>query len=536
MKLKTSTLKRLLLIMAASSANVYADVKPANLFTDNMVIQQQANAAIWGWAEPGEKVTVSATWGESKSTVTDDNGYWLLQLKTPKASNDKTYAITFKGNNQINVENVLVGEVWLASGQSNMQWPVKGSSLPKEQRAQLDTSLIREYSVERTFKTEPASEVTGAWHLALGSAKEQFSATAFYFAHHLQQNLDVPIGIIHSSWGGTPIESWLAKEVQADHQPTQQSIAKVDDLLKNFDDKVAEKKHQAMLAKWQKAKQQAKQQHKVFTWKRPKRWTKANRLSKYPSNLYNGMINPLKPYTLKGTIWYQGEGNAHAIEQAKFYQTQLTALITSWREDFNNPDMPFYVVQLANFRAPQENPVEAKQYWPITRDSMRKATDNINNAGMAVAIDIGEAKNIHPKNKMEVGRRLALQALKNDYGYDIVAAGPLYKSFEIEDNAILIDFNHKGSGLMVNNTTQGNKSEKLQGFAIAGEDGKYVWADAEIISQTNGWKFWQSEQIVKVHSPKIKAPKSVKYGWADNPTTINLYNEEGLPASPFSTN
>ena len=229
--------------MAISAANVYADVKPANLFTDNMVIQQQANAAIWGWADSGEKVTVSATWGASVSTVADDSGYWLVKLKSPKAISDKTYTITFKGNNQLDVENVLVGEVWLASGQSNMQWPVKGSSLPKEQRVLLDTSLIREYSVERTFKFEPAVEATGAWHLASGPQKEKFSATAFYFAHHLQQNLDVPIGIIHSSWGGTPIETWLAKEVQADHQPTQKSIAKVDDWLANFDEQAAEKKY-----------------------------------------------------------------------------------------------------------------------------------------------------------------------------------------------------------------------------------------------------------------------------------------------------
>lgn len=533
--MKNFTMRTLTFLMAISAANVYADVKPANLFTDNMVIQQQANAAIWGWAEPGEKLTVSATWGENASTVADDSGYWLVKLNTPKASINRTYTITFKGNNQVDVENVLVGEVWLASGQSNMQWPVKGSSLPKAQRAQLDSSLIREYSVERTYKTEPASEVTGAWHLASGPKKEEFSATGFYFAHHLQQSLNVPIGIIHSSWGGTPIEAWLAKEVQAGHQPTQTQIAKVDNWLANFDEQAAEHKHQAMLSKWQKAKQQAIQQNKVFAWKRPKRLTKASRLSKYPSNLYNGMINPLKPYTLKGTIWYQGEGNAHAVKQAQFYQTQLTSLITSWRSDFNNPEMPFYVVQLANFRAPQENPVEAQQYWPITRDSMRKATDNLSNAAMAVAIDIGEAKNIHPKNKMEVGRRLALQALNNDYGHDIVAAGPLFKSFEIADNAIFIDFNHKGSGLMVNNTTQGNKSEKLQGFAIAGEDGKYVWAEAEIITQSAGWKFWQTKQLVKVHSEQVKAPKSVKYGWADNPTSINLYNEEGLPASPFST-
>ncbi len=219
--------------------------------------------------------------------------------------------------------------------------------------------------------------------------------------------------------------------------------------------------------------------------------TRSSRLHRYPGNLYAGMIHPLKPYSIKGAIWYQGEANSRSVDQAEFYQRQLTELISSWRYDWHDAEMPFYIVQLANYRSPQVNPVENDQFWPITRESMRKVTGSVTHTGMTVAIDIGDAENIHPKNKWELGRRLALLALYNDYGHELVPSGPLFKSFTIEGDSILIDFDHKGTGLLAKGDTQ------LHGFAIAGDDGKY--------------------------------------GWADNPDTINLYNKEGLPASPFST-
>lgn len=257
--------------------------------------------------------------------------------------------------------------------------------------------------------------------------------------------------------------------------------------------------------------------------------TEADQLTRYPGNLYKRMIQPLVPYNIKGTIWYQGEANSHTAEQARFYERQLTDLILSWRNDWQDAEMPFYVVQLASFHSPQLNPVEHEQYWPITRESMRRATDKLDHTGMAVAIDIGDAERIHPKNKKDVGGRLALLALHNDYGYDLVPSGPSFESFSIEGDSILLNFNHKGSGLVAKGDS------KLKGFAIAGDDGKYVWAEAKIVTRSNGWKFWQKQELVEVSSPEVSAPKSVKYGWADNPDSINLYNKEGLPASPFST-
>lgn len=518
-------------LIALGAISAKADVKPAALFADNMVIQQQSDAAVWGWADPGEKITVSASWGERATTVTDESGKWSLTLQTPAAipGSAQTYTLSFEGNNRIDVENVLVGEVWLASGQSNMEWKIGNLKLNDEQIGNTDLSLIREYKVQRNATHEPAAETTGHWKITSGESIGNFSATAWFFARELHQSLNIPVGIINSSWGGTPIESWLSKEAQASHALTQARIKELDQWLKNHNPEESQIRFETALAKWQADKADAEQKNLKFTQRAPRLMTPESRAHRYPGSLYAGMIHPLKPYNVRGIIWYQGEANSHSVEQARFYETQLTDLITSWRTDWHTTDMPFYVVQLANFRAAQVNPVEHDQYWPVTRESMRKTTNSLEHAGMAVAIDIGEAGNIHPKNKWEVGRRLALLALHNDYGHKLVPSGPLYKSFTIKGNSLLIDFDHKGTGLVAKGDT------KLRGFAIAGDDGKYIWADAKTITRSNGWKFWQKQQLVEVSSPEISAPKSIKYGWADNPDSINLYNKEGLPASPFST-
>jgi len=528
---KNIAIPSLLLPILLCVSSVRADVIPATLFTDNMVIQQLSEAAIWGQADAGENVTVSASWGKSATAIADNKGRWFLRLPTPEAipGNTQTYTISFKGNNQVSVKNVLVGEVWLASGQSNMEWTIGKLKLNDEQIGNSDLPLIREYTVLRNATPDPAVDTVGHWKIASTETIDDFSGTAWFFARHLQQSLNVPIGIISSSWGGTPIESWLSKEVQASHAPTQVRIAEMDQWLENYDSEESQKRFNTALVKWQEGKAKAARQHVEFTQRKPRLMTPESRLHRYPGNLYAGMVHPLKTYNIRGTIWYQGEANSHTAEAARFYETQLTDLVLSWREDWQNADMPFYVVQLANYRGPQLNPVEYDQYWPITRESMRKVTDALPHTGMAVAIDIGDAGNIHPKNKWELGRRLALLALHNDYGHELVPSGPLYKSFTIEGNSISIDFDYEGKGLVAKGVT------KLHGFAIAGDDGEYVWADAKIITRSNGWKFWQKQQLIEVSSPEISAPKSVKYGWADNPDSINLYNKEGLPASPFST-
>jgi len=521
----------LALLITLGAISVQADVNPAALFTDNMVIQQQADAAIWGWADPGEEVVVTASWGSSATALTSSDGKWFLTLTTPAAKRGgaQSYTLSFKGNNRVEVENVLVGEVWLASGQSNMAFTIDMLKLDDEQLGNCDLPLIREYTVQKNPTPELAADTVGHWKIASKETIGNFSGTAWFFARTIHQSLNVPIGIINSSWGGTPIESWISKESQESHAATQQRIAEMDRWAANFSLEESQQRYEAALAKWEMDKAEAVRQNTEFKQRKPRLMTRSSRLHRYPGNLYAGMIHPLVPFSIKGTIWYQGEANSHSVEQAEFYQTQLTELITSWRNDWHDTEMPFYVVQLANYRSPQVDPVEHEQFWPVTRESMRKVTGSLAHTGMAVAIDIGDAENIHPKNKWELGRRLALLALHNDYGHKLVPSGPLFKSYSIEGDSILIDFDHKGAGLAAKGGTQ------LHGFAIAGDYGKYIWADAKIVTRSTGWKFWQKQQMIQVRSPLVSDPKSVKYGWADNPDTINLYNEEGLPASPFST-
>lgn len=488
----------LLLLACLSTSTASADVSPAKLFAENMVIQQQTDAAIWGSADPGEAVTVSASWGESATTVADSNGEWLLTLQTPDAipGSAHSYTLSFKGNNQIDFENVLVGEVWLASGQSNMDRTITSLDLSDEQVGDSNVPLIREYKVYRE-SWFPADDTMDRWKIASNASTGDFSATAWFFARHLHRALDIPIGIVNSSWGGKPIEAFFSREAQESHALTHAKVAELDGRMEN---QVSEDSD-----------------------------ARRALLHRYPGSIYTRMIRPLQPYSLKGTIWYQGEANSNSAEAAIFYERQLTDLILNWRNDWHDAQMPFYVVQLASFRSPQVNPVEHDQYWPITRESIRKVTGNLDHTGMAVTIDIGTADDIHPRNKMEVGRRLALLALHNDYEHELVPSGPLFKSFTIEGGGVLLDFDHKGAGLVAQDSSQ------LSGFAIAGNDGEYVWAEANIVTRSNGRKLWQEQQFVQVQSPLVESPVSVKYGWADNPITINLYNEEGLPASPFST-
>ncbi|TRX53865.1 sialate O-acetylesterase [Thalassomonas sp. M1454] len=512
---------------ALTSFSAFAKVKPANLFTDNMVIQQQTDAAIWGWAEPSEKVTISASWGDSVTVSADKTGKWQTTLTTPVANNNKAtpYSIEFKASNTVTINNVLVGEVWLASGQSNMAFTIKALKLSKQQIGETNFPHIREFTVQKNASKSLAQDVTGNWTVANETSVANFSATAYFFAREIHHKLGVPVGIVNSSWGGTPIESWLSASAQSEHEATQKLIAQQDKWAANYNEKKQQDKYQQKLAKWKNDRNAAKTAGQKFKQRRPKQPQHPHTTQRYPSNLYNGMINPLKPYAIKGVLWYQGEANSKSVAKGNFYQTQLTSLINGYRFDWNKSDLPFYAVQLANFKKPQVNPVETEQYWPNTRESMRRATKALNNADIAVAIDIGDANDIHPKNKMELGRRLSLLALKNEYNQDVVSSGPSYQSAEVMDSKIKLKFSDVGSGL----TTDDGKP--LTGFAIAGSDGNYVWAEAKILPGIKG-----KQQFVEVSHPEISKPVAVKYGWADNPSTINLYNKEGLPASPFSSN
>ncbi|MCF7957705.1 MAG: sialate O-acetylesterase [Phycisphaerae bacterium] len=499
----------------------HADVKLPAVINANMVLQQQTDAPLWGWAEPDEKITVTANWPDSlpQKTTADAKGQWQIKLTTP--SYGGPYTVTITGNNTITLNNVLIGEVWLCSGQSNMAMTVSRCQNGLAEVAIADFPQIRLFKVARAVSNTPQDDCQGNWQACSPEAIADFSGTAYFFGRTLHQNLNVPIGLIQSAWGGTAVEAWTARSYF-------DKLPNIDVVLNRWKDTKAwsdqDKKNEKVryekaLTQWKQAAKKARTNNEKIPGK-PSPKTEPLKSQNYPSNLYNAMINPLAPFALRGAIWYQGEANSRSGIPG-LYKDQLTALITNWRERWGRGDFPFYYVQLPNYRDPQKNPSEfmansPNAGWMIVREDMLKTLD-VPNTGMAVTIDIGEAKNIHPKNKQDVGRRLALWALAKDYGKDIVYSGPIYRSISFVNDKVIINFDHVGSGLTFT-------GDALKTFAIAGEDKKFVRANARLF-----------RNAVIVSSDQVKKPVAVRYAWAVNPNDSNLYNKEGLPASPFRT-
>ncbi len=497
-----------LLLLACVTAAASADVTLPAVFSDHMVLERDAALPIWGWAEPGEKVTVTLD-RQSKAATTDRAGKWSVTLAALEAGGP--HKLTVKGNNTVEIADVLIGEVWLCSGQSNMAMSVRGSANFPQEQADAKHPGIRMFTVTRTPAETPQERCQGAWQVCSPETVGGFSAAAYFFGRELHRELNVPVGLINSSWGGTPVQAWTSLK-------SQQALPELEPMLKGwkqqiakYDPQAAKKNYEKRLAEWPNKVKQAK-----AAGRRPPRRPRAPvdpRLSSHrPANLYNGMIAPLAGYALRGAIWYQGESDAGAA--AHLYGLQLTTMIKNWRQIWGQGDFAFEWVQLPNFRAPQQRPVETSG-WVIVQEQMLKSLA-LTNTGMAVTIDIGEEKNIHPKNKQDVGKRLALWALGTTYGKDIVYCGPLYQRHSKQDGKITIEFDHVGAGLVA-------KGGKPKGFAIAGADKKFVFADAKIEGDT-----------VVVSSPDVKDPVAVRYAWATNPD-CNVYNKSGLPASPFRT-
>lgn len=496
-----------------------ADVRLSGLFSDNMVLQQGMKIPVWGRANPGEKITVSLG-GQMQTTTADDNGKWRITLDPLEYGGP--FEMTVTGNNQIVVSNVLVGEVWVCSGQSNMQWPVQSSANAQQEIAQANYPNIRFLTVPRKPSLLPQEDVTPNWVECSPETVPGFTAVGYFFGRDLHKELNVPIGLINSSWGGTVAEAWTSLEKLSQYPETKPivdrfnaELAKYPDLKERFAEYHSEfnktmSEWYRQRAEWQKAVEQAKAEGKQPPAAPP--YPQLPGSQNTASALYNGMIVPLCPFAIRGAIWYQGEGNAGRAYQ---YRTLLPAMIECWREAWNQGDFPFLVVQLANYMAVQTDPNEASA-WAELREAQAMVLSKPN-TGLAVTIDIGEADDIHPKNKQDVGWRLAAWALANTYGRDIVYSGPLYDSMSVEDGKIRLHFKHVGSGLIAKD------EEGLKGFVIAGEDRKFVWANATIDGDT-----------VVVSSPEVAAPVAVRYAWANNPV-CNLYNKEGFPASPFRT-
>jgi sialate O-acetylesterase len=417
-----------------------------------------------------------------------------------------------EGANTIELGDVLVGEVWLCSGQSNMEMTVHGVLNQEKEIAEAEQPQIRMLVVARSASPEPRDNSGGEWKVCSPAAVGGFSAAGYFFGRELQKRLSVPVGLIDSSWGGTPIQAWTSLKAQESVDAIKPLLDRYHKAVRDYDPEAERRAYEKRLAEWKKtagAKTERKQ-----TPRRPEPPLAPERSPNSPATLYNGMIAPLAPYTIRGAIWYQGEANAGTPAAAKLYGVQLQTMIAEWRHAFQEPDFPFISVQLPNFMNTQVKPSETGG-WPVIREEFFKSLFMVPNAGMAVTIDIGEAKDIHPRNKQEVGRRLAQWALAKTYGKDVAPCGPLYKWAQKQDGKLVLFFEY-ANGLVAH-------GEQLKGFAIAGPDKTFVWADAKIEGNT-----------VVVSSPKVQDPEAVRYGWANNPE-CNLYNKAGLPASPFRT-
>ncbi len=494
-----------------------SDIKLPALISDNMVLQQKTEVAVWGWAEPAEKVKVKAGWQWfGNSAIADDNGKWSVNIKSPKSVGP--YKMSIKGGNKIVLENILVGEVWVCSGQSNMEMPMgnvatwySGVLNYEEEIAAADYPRIRLFKVARKVADEPQADCGGSWSQCSPETVNDFAAAAYFFGRELHKELEVPIGLIDASNGGTNISAWMSKKVlesDADYKPIldnfQRRLKKYPEAMKEYKRKLAE--HQKLIA-------EAKAEGKPVPWRQTFSHPVGPGHRNTPSGLYNGMIAPLMQYRIAGVIWNQGENNASRSRQ---YQKLYPPLIENWRSNWGQGDFGFYFVQLASFDTSVPWWRGAGINWVLLREA-QLMTMSVPNTGMAVAIDIGDANDTHAKNKQDVGKRLALWALARTYDKNLVCSGPIYKSMEIKGSKIVLSFDYVGSGLVADGAAE------LKGFVISGADCKFVRADAAIDGDT-----------VVVSSLGTTEPVAVRYGWKDYPA-CNLYNKEGLPASPFRT-
>ena len=505
---------RIPLLLLISATAGFADIRLPAIISDHMVVQAETQVPLWGWADPGETVTVSLA-GQSATATTGAEGKWTATLKPLKAD-AKPQTLTFQGKNKLTVNDLLIGEVWLGSGQSNMAMSVSSSKDYEKEQAAATLPALRMFTVERASTTEPQADCKGQWIVCAPDTVGRFSATAYFFGRELHQKLKLPVGLITSSWGGTAVEAWTSEEAQAKLPEYPTILAPWKEATsKTYDEAKALADYQTALARWKEAAAKAKAEKKPVP-RAPKTPVNPRLEPNHPANLYNGMIAPLIPYAFRGAVWYQGESNA-GKPFAHLYGLQLKTLIEDWRARWGH-EFPFAWVQLPDFKAPQQAPVELYQSWPVIREQMLR-TLSVPKTGMAVTLGLGEEKDIHPKNKQGIGQRLSLWALGAVYGQKVAAAsGPLLKSHVIKDNTITLTFDHIGEGLLSK-----DGGEELKGFAIAGADQRFVTARARLVK----------ERVV-VASPEVKEPVAVRYAWADNPVW-SLENSAGLPASPFRT-
>ncbi|HBU37348.1 MAG TPA: sialate O-acetylesterase [Planctomycetaceae bacterium] len=500
------------LLFLLTPKTLLADVSLNNLFGDHMVLQQGIQNKIWGKADPGEKITVSIA-GQSHATVAKKDGAWSVQLDTIMKYGGP-HTLTVAGNNTQTFQDVLIGEVWVCSGQSNMQWPVRQATDADLAIATANLGQIRLISVPQVGTQEPQWNFKGEWAVCSPENVGDFSAVGFFFGRQLHHTLDVPVGLIDNAWGGSACEAWIDRNLLS-------SDDKFKPLLDRWTKTESEmpkalKVYEKKMSLWKEASEKAKAEKKSPP-RRPRHPDLLLTGNSRPGNIYCGVLAPTIGYGMKGTIWYQGESNASRAVQ---YRELFPFMIESWRNEWGLGDFPFYWVQLADFR--DEKPEPAESEWAELREAQTMTLKKLDNTGEAVIIDLGEGKDIHPRNKIDVAKRLARLALAETYSIPgIRCRSPQFESMQKNGNRLTLAFAHvepKASGWRPFDVRE------PVGFTIADSSKTFVDAQARILADGR----------IEVWSETVSNPVAVRYAWADNPV-CNMYSAPGLPLTPFRT-
>lgn len=512
-------MRTLALLLLSTAFTAHAELRLPAIIGDNMVLQQKQANPIWGWDTPGTAVKVSFG-GQTQTATADAKGRWTVKL-SPVPASAKPATMTIAGSTSRELKNILVGEVWLCSGQSNM-----GFTVDRCWDADLDVATakypqIRLISVPNVGTQEIQDDFKGQWEECSPANVGPFTAVGYHFGRVLHEMLGVPVGLIDNAWGGSACEAWVRRDLLEKDERFKKMIAQWKGIESTFSDEAFAKQnadHQKTLDAWNAARREAAKSGKLFTAAAPRAPQNPLKGQKRPGNLYAGCLHPIIGYGLKGAVWYQGESNA---QQAHEYSYLFPFMITHWRNEWQQGDFPFYWVQLADFKPEQAEPGDSD--WAELRESQTKTMSKIANGGQCVITDLGEANDIHPKNKRDVAERLARWALAKDYGVPVVYRSPEFKDLKIEGGKALLTFDHASKGLRTVDV------DEVKGFAICGADKKWVWAKASIIGGSK-----KGTNQIEVSSPQVPQPVAIRYAWSDNPI-CNVYSAEGLPLTPFRT-
>jgi hypothetical protein len=489
------------MVLVCGGLQAPASVKLPSVFASHMVLQRDQAVPVWGWAAAGEAIAVSIG-DQTKQIIANEHGKWRVQFDPLPAGGP--HELKVQGKNTITIKDVLVGEVWLASGQSNMVHIMPYVRDAAREIAAADYPEIRIFTAAAKPAPIPQEDCGGNWLVCNPKNAENVSAVAYFFARALHRSVGVPIGVVNASLGSTPIEAWTSLDAQQTRPELQPLLGSWQAKARAYDPAAAQREYERLHTAWQASAKEARE---------PKAPLHPDQQPQHPAVMYNAMIAPLAPYAVRGVVWYQGEYNAQTVESAALYELQLPLLVADWRRRWSREDLPFAWVQLPNFDVTTRQPVMTG--WPTIREAMRRSLA-VPHTGMAVTIDLGDAESVHPGNKLAIAERLALWARAEVYGEKIASSGPLFADHQINGREIVLQFHHADGGLVA-------KGGALRGFEIAGPDERWRPAEARIAGDR-----------VIVSQPEVPQPVAVRYAWAANPDG-NLYNAAELPASPFRT-